>query len=200
MYAVIKAGGKQARVREGDVIEVERIRGGEEVAFVPVLIVDDDGVMMSDKDDLSKATVTGKVLGEHRGRKVDVFRYRNKTGYRKSQGHRQTYASVEITKIDGPGLKKSDKPAAKKAPAKKAPAKESAATKPEAADDKAATASETTAKKATATRKQSAAKPASEAGKKTTKTRSTKSTSKAAPAKAAAAKKKTTAKKSGEDK
>lgn len=116
MYAVIKTGGRQAKVREGDVLDVERLRAEGEVEFDAVLVVGDDGSVISDRDQLAKSAVKARVLGESRGKKVDVFHYRNKSGYRKSAGHRQTYTTVEITEISAPGAKKAT---AKKAPAKK---------------------------------------------------------------------------------
>ena len=87
--------------------------------FESVLIADDDGTVITDRDALAKMPVKGKVLGEIRGKKVDVFHYRNKSGYRKSAGHRQTYTTIEITEIPGAPKKKAaaKKPAAKKAAA-----------------------------------------------------------------------------------
>lgn len=106
MYAIIRAGGKQAKVHEGDVIDVERIKGPDEITFTPLLLVKDDGSVVSDRTALEKVTVTAEVLGENRGPKVDVFKYKAKTGYRRSQGHRQTYSRLHITKIAGPGTGK----------------------------------------------------------------------------------------------
>ena len=98
MYAIIRAGGKQAKVREGDVIDVERIKeSGEEISFTPLLIVAEDGSVVSDRASLDKAKVEAKVLGESRGEKIDIFKYKNKTGYRRRQGHRQTYTRIEVT-------------------------------------------------------------------------------------------------------
>lgn len=120
MYAVIKTGGRQAKVQEGDFLQVERLRATDEVEFVPVLIAGDDGKIITDRDRLAKMAVKAKVVGEVRGKKVDVFHYRNKSGYRKSAGHRQTYTTVEITKIPktarkAAAKKSDDKPAAEKA-------------------------------------------------------------------------------------
>ncbi len=115
MYAIIRAGSKQAKVREGDVIDVERIKeAGDEISFTPLLLVADDGTVTSDRAALEKAKVSAKVVGESRGEKIDIFKYKNKTGYRRRQGHRQTYTRLEVTKITGP---------------KKAAAKKSAAAK-----------------------------------------------------------------------
>src|SRR6266571_6134131 len=100
MYAVIKAGGKQQRVKPGDVIEVELMHGkqGESVTFSPLLVVDDDGKAHVGKD-LGRATVKAKLVGQQKGDKVKVFKYRPKTGYKKTQGHRQMYTLVEIEAV-----------------------------------------------------------------------------------------------------
>jgi len=100
MYAVIKAGGKQQRVKPGDVIEVELMHGqhGGSVTFTPLLVVDDDGKTHVGKD-LGRATVKAKLVGEQKGEKVKIFKYRPKTGYKKTQGHRQMYTLVEIEDV-----------------------------------------------------------------------------------------------------
>lgn len=115
MYAIIRTGGKQAKVRPGDVIEVERLKHAEdEIVFTPLLVVDGDGNAVSDKAALSAAKVIAKVLGENKGPKIDIFKYKNKTGYRRRMGHRQVYTSIEITGIDL-GSKKPSKKASKAA-------------------------------------------------------------------------------------
>jgi len=119
MYAIIRAGGKQSKVSEGDVLDVERLKATGEVSFTPLLIVKDDGTVISDAKKLEKAKVTAEVLGEHRGDKVEVFKYKNKTGYRRRAGHRQTYTTIKVKKIT--------MTAAKKKAAKKAAAKEEVA-------------------------------------------------------------------------
>jgi large subunit ribosomal protein L21 len=107
MYAIIRTGGKQAKVQSGDVIEIERVKTeGDEITFAPLLVVQDDGSTVSDREVLGGATVTGKVLGEGLGPKIDIFKYKNKTGYRRRQGHRQKYTRVEITGINLPGASK----------------------------------------------------------------------------------------------
>ncbi len=164
MYAIIRAGGKQAKVQSGDVIEIERVKGdAEELSFAPLLVVDDKGNAVSDRDVLAKALVTAKVLGESQGPKIDIFKYKNKTGYRRRQGHRQKYTQIEITEIKLPGAKA--KSTAKSSDAKTGPDKTTAskaAEKPaatKAATEKTAAkpAAKTTAAKATAA-KSSAAK------------------------------------------
>mgnify|MGYP001823432957 CR=1 FL=1 len=113
MYAIIRAGGKQAKVSEGDVIAIERIKTADaEVTFTPLLVVQDDGTVISERAALDKTKVVAEVLGESRGDKVEVFKYKNKTGYRRRQGHRQTYTTIQVTAIDT-GAKKAAKKAAK---------------------------------------------------------------------------------------
>jgi large subunit ribosomal protein L21 len=118
MYAIIRAGGKQAKVQSGDVIDIERVNtDDEELTFAPLLVVDDDGKAVSDRSALERASVTAKVLGGTAGPKIDIFKYKNKTGYRRRQGHRQKYTRIEITGINLPGspAKKTAKKATKKA-------------------------------------------------------------------------------------
>ena len=125
MYAIIRAGGKQAKVQSGDVIDIERVKSADEkLTFSPLLVVDDKGNAVSDRDTLAKATVTAKVVGEAAGPKIDIFKYKNKTGYRRRQGHRQKYTRIEITGINLPGAKKKAASKAKKAAAADAAASE----------------------------------------------------------------------------
>jgi large subunit ribosomal protein L21 len=115
MYAIIRTGGKQTRVRPGDVIQVELLKKADEtVSFTPLLVVDDAGTAISDRGVLAGASVHAKVLGEAKGPKIDIFKYKNKTGYRRRMGHRQRYTSLEVTGID---LPKSAAKAGKKAAA-----------------------------------------------------------------------------------
>ena len=114
MYAIIRTGGKQTKVQSGDVIDIERVKADEDkLTFEPLLVVDDDGNAVSDRTALAKASVTAKVLGESDGPKIDIFKYKNKSGYRRRQGHRQKYTRIEITGIKLPAAAK------KKASAKK---------------------------------------------------------------------------------
>ena len=99
MYAVIRTGGKQARVAEGDTLEVELlgVDEGAEVTFEPVLLVDGDTVLAGSA--LGGATVSARVVGQAKGPKINGFTYKNKTRSRRRFGHRQRYDRVEITGI-----------------------------------------------------------------------------------------------------
>jgi large subunit ribosomal protein L21 len=157
MYAIIRAGGKQAKVQSGDVIEIERVKGdADKLSFAPLLVVDDKGNAVSDRDILAKATVTAKVLGESQGPKVDIFKYKNKTGYRRRQGHRQKYTQIEITEIKLPGATKAKSTTAKPAEAK--PAEDKPAAKSGSKAE-----SKTTAKPAAKSTSAGAKKPAAKA-------------------------------------
>ena len=99
MYAVIKTGGKQQKVKAGDVIEVEKIvHDGETVTFHPILVVDDDGKTHVGAE-AAKAVVTAKPLGEKKGDKVKIFKCRPKSGYAKRGGHRQILTMLEIEQV-----------------------------------------------------------------------------------------------------
>src|SRR5580765_5868753 len=115
MYAVIKTGGKQQKVKAGDVIEVEKIvHDGETMTFHPILVDDDDGKTHVGAE-AAKATVTATPLGEKKGDKVKIFKYRPKSGYAKRAGHRQLLTLLEITDVT---LGAAPKKAAAKKPAK----------------------------------------------------------------------------------
>src|SRR5947209_4309876 len=115
MYAVIKAGGKQQKVKAGDVIEVELMHAdGDKVEIHPILVVDDEGKTHVGKE-AQKAVVVAKLVGEQKGEKKKVFKYRPKTGYMKKQGHRQLMTLLEIQDIKlrtRAPAKKAEEPAA----------------------------------------------------------------------------------------
>jgi ribosomal protein L21 len=147
MYAIIRTGGKQAKVHEGDIIDVERLRAEGDVTFTPVLVVDDDGTVFSSRGELASAKVTAKVLGESAGDKIDIFKYKAKTGYRRRGGHRQRYTQIEVTKIQPPkgaksaaaaGKESAPEESAAKKPAVKEPAAKEPAVKEPAAKEPAA--------------------------------------------------------------
>lgn len=103
MYAVIKTGGKQYRVQQGDVIFVEKInaQADEAVTFDEVLLVGNDGETKIGTPVVAGAKVEGKVLAQVKSKKIVVYKYKAKKNERKKQGHRQPYTKVEITAING---------------------------------------------------------------------------------------------------
>lgn len=103
MYAVIKTGGKQYRVQQGDVIFVEKInaQADEAVTFEEVLLVGNGDETKIGTPVVAGAKVEGKVLAQVKAKKVVVYKYKAKKNERKKQGHRQPYTKVEITAING---------------------------------------------------------------------------------------------------
>jgi large subunit ribosomal protein L21 len=104
VYAVIKTGGKQERVEQGQTLSVERLTAaaGDEVSFRPVLVVDGTDVLAR-PDELAATTVSARVVGEAKGPKIHGFTYKAKSRGRKAWGHRQTYTTIEITGISREG-------------------------------------------------------------------------------------------------
>jgi large subunit ribosomal protein L21 len=100
VYAIVRSGGTQQKVAVGDVIEIDRVTSdvGETVSL-PVLLLVDGADVTSDADKLAKAAVTAEVVGATKGPKITILKYKNKTGYRKRQGHRQKYTQVKVTDI-----------------------------------------------------------------------------------------------------
>ncbi len=99
MYAVVATGGKQYRVEEGQTLKVERLgEPGTDVDLRPVLLVD-GGDVLSTPAQLQGVSVSAKVVSEAKGKKIDGFTYKSKTNQRRRYGHRQTYATIEITGI-----------------------------------------------------------------------------------------------------
>jgi large subunit ribosomal protein L21 len=97
MYAVIKTGGKQYKVEEGQTLEVERVEG-QELSLSPVLLVDGETVLATPAQ-LGAAKVSAKVVGEAKGPKIKGFTYKNKSNQSRRWGHRQHYSVIEITGI-----------------------------------------------------------------------------------------------------
>jgi large subunit ribosomal protein L21 len=99
MYAVVKTGGKQYRVEQGQTLDIEKVGDVDtKVELQPVLLVDGDTVLATPAQ-LEKASVTAQVVGEAKGPKITGFTYKNKTNVRRRWGHRQKYSTVEITGI-----------------------------------------------------------------------------------------------------
>ena len=103
MYAIIKTGGKQYRVQEGDSIFVEKLNADVDsnVVFDQVLAVVNDGDVKVVTPVVEGAKVTAKVLAQGKEKKVLVFKYKAKSNYRRRQGHRQPFTKVAIEKIEG---------------------------------------------------------------------------------------------------
>lgn len=98
MYAIVRSGSKQQKVAVGDVIEIDKVETaiGESVSLPVVMVVDGEDVTATGLD---KAAVTVEVLGRTKGPKIVIQKYKNKTGYKKRQGHRQKYTQVKVTDI-----------------------------------------------------------------------------------------------------
>ena len=100
VYAIVKAGGRQEKVSVGDIVVVNRLKAqaGSSVEFPALLLVDGDNVT-SDAAALAKVSVTFEVIRDERGPKIDILKYKNKTGYRKRIGHRQDLTRLKVTGI-----------------------------------------------------------------------------------------------------
>lgn len=101
MYAIIATGGKQYKVSEGDIIRVEKlgVEAGSAYTFEDVLAVN-NGELVVGTPTVAGATVSASVIGDGKGEKVVVYKYKRKTGYHKKNGHRQAYTEVKIEKIN----------------------------------------------------------------------------------------------------
>ncbi|MET0725353.1 MAG: 50S ribosomal protein L21 [Leifsonia sp.] len=100
VYAVVRAGGRQEKVEVGTIVTMDRVKADKNgnVELAPVLLVDGDSIT-SDSKSLAKVTVTAEVLEDLRGPKIVIQKFKNKTGYKKRQGHRQELTRVKITGI-----------------------------------------------------------------------------------------------------
>jgi large subunit ribosomal protein L21 len=109
MYAIVKTGGKQYRVQEGQHLLVERLpaQDGESVSLTPLLYVNGDKVV--DGDDLSKVSVAATIVGHERGPKLRIVKFKPKRGYKRRNGHRQELTRIEIKNIKLAGASRSTK-------------------------------------------------------------------------------------------
>ncbi len=100
MYAIVKTGGKQYKVAEGDLVKVEKLEGetGDKVELTPILLVDGADVTAG-ADALAKVNVEAEIVEHGKGKKIDILKYKNKTGYKVRQGHRQQLTTLKITGI-----------------------------------------------------------------------------------------------------
>ncbi len=101
VYAIVRSGGLQHKVAVGDVIEIDKVTTptGQSLSLPALLLVDGDTVT-SDANTLARIDVQAEVLGATKGPKIHIMKFKNKTGYRKRQGHRQHYTQVKVTAIN----------------------------------------------------------------------------------------------------
>jgi large subunit ribosomal protein L21 len=101
VYAIVRSGGRQHKVAVGDVVEIDKVeaKAGDSVSLTPLLLVDGDKIT-ADAKKLGKASVTAEVIAETKGPKIRIIKFKNKTGYKKRQGHRQRYTQVKVTGIE----------------------------------------------------------------------------------------------------
>lgn len=101
MYAVVETGGKQYKVKSGDTVRVEKLEGdiGSEVTLDKVLMTGEGSDVKTGAPYVDGATVTAKIVEQHRTRKVVVFKYKRRKGYRVKRGHRQHYTALRIGDI-----------------------------------------------------------------------------------------------------
>jgi large subunit ribosomal protein L21 len=101
VYAIVRNGGRQQKVAVGDVIEIDKTGAGEgeQLSLPAVLLVDGQSVT-TDAEALAAVDVQAEVIGPSKGPKIRIMKYKNKTGYRKRQGHRQKYTQVRVTGIE----------------------------------------------------------------------------------------------------
>ena len=100
MYAIVRAGGRQEKVAVGDVLQIDKVDGEPGSSLtLPALLVVDGETVTSDPKALAGVTVTAEVVGATKGPKITIMKFKNKTGYRKRQGHRQKYTEVKVTGI-----------------------------------------------------------------------------------------------------
>jgi large subunit ribosomal protein L21 len=116
VYAIVKTGGKQYKVAVGDVVEVEKLAGDAGTSItLPALLVVDGTDVTTDAKALAGVTVTGEVVAQTKGPKISMMSYKNKTGYKRRMGHRQSLTQIRVTDIGT--AKKATKAAASEAPA-----------------------------------------------------------------------------------
>jgi large subunit ribosomal protein L21 len=111
MYAVIRTGGKQYRVAQGETLRVEKLpaSAGDKLTFESLLFADDAGKVMVGKPTLSGITVEAEVVEQGLGQKIILFKYKRRKSYRRKTGHRQPYTALKITAIGAQGSESSAK-------------------------------------------------------------------------------------------
>jgi len=101
MYAIVKTGGKQYKVREGDILQVEKLAGdvGSEISFDDVLMFSDGENVTIGQPKVENVTVSGHIVAQGKSKKIIVFKYKRRKRYRRKQGHRQHFTAVQIDSI-----------------------------------------------------------------------------------------------------
>lgn len=99
VYAVVRTSGRQEKVEVGSIITVNRVPGDTESVELPAVLLVDGNTVTTDSAKLAKVKVTAEVLDDVRGPKIVIQRYKNKTGYKRRQGHRQDLTRIKITGI-----------------------------------------------------------------------------------------------------
>ncbi len=102
MYAIIKTGGKQYRVQQGDTLQVEKLEGkeGSEIQFNDVLMYSDGEKITLGEPVIETAMVKAHILDQGKKKKIIVFKYKRRKGYKRTRGHRQSYTAVKIDSIE----------------------------------------------------------------------------------------------------
>ncbi len=101
MYAIVKTGGKQYKVREGDILRVEKLAGdvGSEISLEDVLMFSDGETVTVGQPKVDSVTVSGHIVAQGKSKKIIVFKYKRRKRYRRKQGHRQLYTAIQIDSI-----------------------------------------------------------------------------------------------------
>jgi len=100
MYAIVATGGKQYKVEEGDVLDVEKLEGEAGTAVeLPVVMIAGDKAVVTDAKKLAKAKVSAEIVDQFKGDKVVIFKFKKRKGYKRTRGHRQNLTRLRITKL-----------------------------------------------------------------------------------------------------
>lgn len=99
MYAIIETGGKQLKVSKGDIVDIELIEAKRHVTFDRILLIGEEGKVEVGTPYVKGAKVSAKVLGDGKDNKVISFKFKNKTNYHRTIGHRQPYTRIEIEEV-----------------------------------------------------------------------------------------------------
>ena len=102
MYAVIASGGKQYKVKEGDILRIEKISGeiDETISFDKILMFSDGESVKIGQPDLDNVSVSGHIVEQDKAKKIIVFKYKRRKRYRRTQGHRQQFTTIKIDRIE----------------------------------------------------------------------------------------------------